>query len=43
VQEVEDNMGALAWALSYTDREEIEAVFAKHDIETSPDIWIDQP
>jgi aryl-alcohol dehydrogenase-like predicted oxidoreductase len=43
VHEVEDNMGALAWALSYTDREEIEAVFAKHDIDTSPDIWIDQP
>lgn len=36
-------MGALAWALSYRDREEIEAVFTKHDIETSPEIWIDQP
>ena len=43
VQEVEDNMGALSWALSHTDREEIEAVFMKHDIDTSPDIWIDQP
>ena len=41
MQEVEDNMGA--WALSYRDREEIEAVFAKYDIDTSPDIWIDQP
>ncbi len=42
VQEVEDNMGTLAWALSYADMREIDAVFAAHDIDTAPDIWIDQ-
>jgi aryl-alcohol dehydrogenase-like predicted oxidoreductase len=41
VQEVEDNLGALSWELSEADRSEIDAVFAKYGIDTSPNVWID--
>ena len=40
-KEVEDNLGALDWSLSEGDMKELDAVFSKHGIDTSPDIWID--
>lgn len=40
-EEVEDNLGALGWTLSEGDMKEIDAVFSRHGIDTSPDMWID--
>lgn len=40
-QEVEDNMGALDWTLSAQDMADIEAVFARHDVDTAPNIWVE--
>jgi aryl-alcohol dehydrogenase-like predicted oxidoreductase len=41
VAEVEDNVGALGWSLSDSDLAEIDAIFAKHGVNTAPDYWIE--
>jgi aryl-alcohol dehydrogenase-like predicted oxidoreductase len=41
VAEVEDNVGALGWSLSDADLAEIDAIFAKHGVNTTPDYWIE--
>jgi aryl-alcohol dehydrogenase-like predicted oxidoreductase len=41
-QEVDDNLGALEWTLSDKDSADIDAVFARHGVETAPDIWMEQ-
>jgi aryl-alcohol dehydrogenase-like predicted oxidoreductase len=41
VAEVEDNVGALGWSLSDADLAEIDAIFAKHGVNTAPDYWIE--
>jgi len=41
IQEVEDNMGVLEWALSGAEMAEIDGVFARHGVNTVPNIPID--
>ena len=41
IQEVEDNMGVLDWALSSADLEEIDQVFERYGVNTNPGIIID--
>jgi aryl-alcohol dehydrogenase-like predicted oxidoreductase len=41
VAEVEDNVGALGWSISATDMKEIDAIFARHQVETMPDVWLE--
>ena len=41
VREVEDNMGVLDWALSAADLSEIDQVFGRYGVNTTPDIIID--
>ena len=41
VQEVEDNVAGLEWALSGVDFERIDAVFDRYSVDTHPDIVID--
>lgn len=41
IREVEDNMGVLDWALSTADLAEIDQVFDRYGVDTSPDIVID--
>jgi aryl-alcohol dehydrogenase-like predicted oxidoreductase len=41
VAEVEDNVGAVELAIPDADLEEIDAVFARHGVSTSPDYWIE--
>ena len=41
VDEVEDNVGAIGWSLSDADLAEIDAIFAEHEIDTTPDFWIE--
>ena len=43
VQEVEDNVAGLEWALSAAEMEQIDEVFARHGVDTHPDIVIDPP
>src|SRR5580765_6090829 len=42
VAEVEDNDGAVGWSISDADRADIDAIFARHDIDTTPDFWIEE-
>ena len=42
VAEVEDNVGAVGWTISEADLAEIDAIFARHDIDTTPDFWIEE-
>ena len=42
VGEVEDNVGAIGWTLDDTDLAEIDAIFAEHQIDTTPDFWIEE-
>jgi len=42
VQEVEDNMGALDWALSEEVKEEIDSLYALHGINPAPDMWFEK-
>ncbi|HUI47648.1 MAG TPA: aldo/keto reductase [Acidimicrobiia bacterium] len=42
VTEVEDNAGAVGWSISDDDLAEIDAIFARHDIDTSPRFWIEE-
>lgn len=40
-REVEDNVGALGWSISEADMAEIDAIFARHGVATSPSYWIE--
>jgi len=40
-EEVEANMGALGWTLTEADKEEIDAVFEAHGVDTCPDVWLE--
>ena len=39
--EVEANLGALEHELSEHDKQAINAVFARHDVDPRPDVWVD--
>jgi aryl-alcohol dehydrogenase-like predicted oxidoreductase len=41
VAEVEDNVGALGWSLSEADIGEIDSIFARHGVDTSPERWVE--
>ena len=41
VAEVEDNAGAVGWAIDDADLAEIDAIFERHDIDPVPDFWIE--
>ncbi len=43
VQEVEDNVAGLEWALSGVDMAQIDEVFSRYGVDTHPDIVIDPP
>ncbi len=40
-REVDDNVGALGWTIPDADMKEIDAIFAKHRVITSPDAWLE--
>src|SRR4051812_47436472 len=42
VAEVEDNAGAVGWTISDADRAAIDAIFARHAIDTTPGFWIEE-
>ena len=42
VAEVEDNVGAVGWSIADEDVAEIDAIFERHDVDTSPDFWIEE-
>jgi myo-inositol catabolism protein IolS len=42
VEEVEDNAGAVGWSIRADDLAEIDAIFARHEIDTTPDFWIEE-
>jgi aryl-alcohol dehydrogenase-like predicted oxidoreductase len=42
VAEVEDNVGALGWSISEADLKEIDAIFARHGVETMPEMWLER-
>ncbi len=42
VAEVEDNVGALDWTIDGADLAEIDAIFARHGVDTCPDSWIEE-
>jgi aryl-alcohol dehydrogenase-like predicted oxidoreductase len=42
VAEVEDNVGAVGWAIDDADLAEIDAAFARHEIDTTPEFWIEE-
>ncbi len=42
VAEVEDNVGAVGWSIGDDDLAEIDAVFARHGVDTTPDFWIEE-
>jgi aryl-alcohol dehydrogenase-like predicted oxidoreductase len=42
VGEVEDNVGAVGWSISDDDLAEIDAIFERHGVDTSPDYWIEE-
>ncbi len=41
VEELEDNVGAIGWSISDEDLAEIDAIFARHGVNTVPDYWIE--
>ena len=41
VAEVEDNVGAIGWSIAKAELAEIDAIFARHGVTTTPDYWID--
>jgi aryl-alcohol dehydrogenase-like predicted oxidoreductase len=43
VAEVEDNVGAIGWSIGDGDLAEIDAIFARHGIDTTPEFWIEEP
>jgi aryl-alcohol dehydrogenase-like predicted oxidoreductase len=42
VDEVEDNAGAVGWAIEDTDRRAIDAIFEHHGVDTDLDYWIEE-
>src|SRR5438477_5001687 len=42
VAEVDDNAGAVGWSISDADLAEIDAIFERHGIDTTPDYWIEE-
>jgi aryl-alcohol dehydrogenase-like predicted oxidoreductase len=42
VAEVEDNAGAVGWSISDDDLAEIDDLFARHGIDTTPEFWIEE-
>jgi aryl-alcohol dehydrogenase-like predicted oxidoreductase len=42
VAEVDDNAGAIGWSISRADLAEIDAIFDRHGIDTTPDFWIEE-
>ena len=40
-REVEDNAGALGWAISDADMKEVDAIFARNGVVTAPDSWLE--
>ena len=42
VAEVDDNAGAVGWSISDADLAAIDGIFAKHDIDTTPEFWIEE-
>ncbi len=42
VAEIEENMGALGWAIAEADMQAIDAIFARHGVETMPDVWLEK-
>lgn len=41
VDEVDDNVGAVGWSISDDDLAEIDEIFGRHGVDTSPDFWIE--
>jgi aryl-alcohol dehydrogenase-like predicted oxidoreductase len=41
VAELEDNVGAVGWSIADEDLAEIDAIFARHGVDTAPDYWIE--
>ena len=41
VAEVEDNVGALGWSIADADLGEIDAIFARHGVNTAPGRWVE--
>jgi aryl-alcohol dehydrogenase-like predicted oxidoreductase len=41
VAEVEDNVGAIGWSISDDDLAEIDGIFARHEVNTVPEFWIE--
>jgi len=39
---VEDNVGALGWALGEAEIAEIEAIFARHEVNPVPEGWVEE-
>jgi aryl-alcohol dehydrogenase-like predicted oxidoreductase len=42
VAEVEDNVGAVGWSIDDDDLREIDAIFDRHGVDTSPEFWIEE-
>jgi aryl-alcohol dehydrogenase-like predicted oxidoreductase len=42
VAEVDDNVGAIGWTIEDADLAAIDAVFARHGVNTCPDSWIER-
>jgi aryl-alcohol dehydrogenase-like predicted oxidoreductase len=42
VAEVEDNAGAVGWAIDDADLTEMDAIFERHGVDTVPDYWIEE-
>jgi aryl-alcohol dehydrogenase-like predicted oxidoreductase len=42
IAEVDDNVGAVGWSISDDDLAEIDTIFARHEVETMPDYWIEE-
>jgi aryl-alcohol dehydrogenase-like predicted oxidoreductase len=42
VDEVEDNVGAVGWEISDADLAEIDRIFDRHGIDTTPEFWIEE-
>jgi aryl-alcohol dehydrogenase-like predicted oxidoreductase len=42
VAEVDDNIGAVGWSIGDADLAEIDAIFERHGIDTTPDYWIEE-
>jgi aryl-alcohol dehydrogenase-like predicted oxidoreductase len=41
VAEVEDNVGAIGWSIADDDLAEIDAIFERHGVTTTPEFWIE--